>query len=84
MCTEIVYFFIELRHNYNDQLPEKLFGDKDKIKQITSNLISNAIKYTEEGSIDFNVDCELKDDNCLLKIIFLNAMQCAKAELSID
>ena len=60
---------IEFRYNYNDQLPEKLFGDKDKIKQITSNLISNAIKYTEEGSIDFNVDCELKDDNCLLKII---------------
>ena len=60
---------IEFRYNYNDQLPEKLFGDKDKIKQITSNLISNAIKYTEEGSVDFNVDCEIKDDDCLLKII---------------
>ena len=60
---------IEFRYNYNDQLPEKLFGDKDKIKQITSNLISNAIKYTEEGSVDFNVDSEIKDDDCLLKII---------------
>ena len=60
---------LEFRYNYNDQLPEKLFGDKDKIKQITSNLISNAIKYTEEGSVDFNVDCEIKDDDCLLKII---------------
>ena len=60
---------LQFNVNYNDNLPEKLFGDRDKIKQITSNLITNAIKYTEEGSIDFDVDCEIKDDNCLLKII---------------
>ena len=71
---------LQFNVNYNDNLPEKLFGDRDKIKQITSNLITNAIKYTEEGSIDFDVDCEIKDDNCLLKIIVTDTGRGIKEE----
>ena len=71
---------IDFRFNYNDKLPEKLFGDREKIKQITSNLITNAIKYTEEGSIDFDVDCDIKDDDCLLRIIVTDTGRGIKEE----
>jgi two-component system phosphate regulon sensor histidine kinase PhoR len=33
----------------------KLFGDKDKLKQVMVNLLQNAIKYTEEGSVEVSI-----------------------------
>jgi signal transduction histidine kinase/CheY-like chemotaxis protein len=42
--------------NINDDLPNKLFGDDLRIKQIFNNLLSNAIKYTEAGNIELTVN----------------------------
>lgn len=46
---------LELKHNYirNDL---EVYGDKAKLKQVFSNLIGNAIKYTEKGTIDVIVE----------------------------
>ena len=38
-----------------DDVPKVIFGDDARIRQIIVNIINNAIKYTKEGSIDFNV-----------------------------
>jgi len=46
-------------YNYDSKLPKKLFGDAVRIQQIITNLITNSIKYTNEGSID--VDYRFKD-----------------------
>jgi len=35
----------------NGDFPKKLVGDELRIKQILNNIISNAIKYTDEGSV---------------------------------
>ncbi|MDO4996956.1 MAG: ATP-binding protein, partial [Bacilli bacterium] len=59
---------IELRYRFASNLPSTLNGDKDKVKRIISNLLTNAVKYTEEGFVEFNVDCMTKDDNCNLRI----------------
>ncbi len=40
-----------------DDMPYELIGDKSKVKQIINNLLTNAIKYTEEGSINLNIKC---------------------------
>ena len=38
------------------QLPGTIFGDKVRIEQILSNLVINAIKYTQTGSIETRID----------------------------
>ena len=48
---------IELRCNFAPDIPNTLYGDRGKIKQIITNLLTNAVKYTEKGYIDFDVSC---------------------------
>lgn len=38
-------------------VPNCLYGDKSKIKEIISNLLTNAVKYTEKGYINLNINC---------------------------
>ncbi|MBR6948898.1 MAG: HAMP domain-containing histidine kinase [Bacilli bacterium] len=52
----------------SDNLPSKLYGDKEKIKQIISNLLTNAVKYTDNGSIELVVDCLNNNDVCNLRL----------------
>lgn len=59
---------IVFKDYYSSDMPTKLYGDKEKIKRIISNLITNSIKYTETGSIDFNMTCIKEKDKCILKI----------------
>ena len=49
-----------------ETLPKKLFGDELRIKQILNNMLSNAIKYTEEGSVTFEVDSQTSNGNTTL------------------
>lgn len=44
-----------LHMEIDEQIPRFLFGDKVKLQEIFTNLINNAIKYTEEGSITVRV-----------------------------
>ena len=37
-------------------LPHCLYGDEVRINQVVTNLISNAIKYTQQGFVNFTVD----------------------------
>ena len=59
---------IELNTRYSDKIPTTLYGDKDKVKTIINNILTNAVKYTNEGFVEFNVDCTIKDDICNLRI----------------
>lgn len=45
----------------------QVFGDKDKLKQVFVNLLQNAIKYTDEGSIEIILDEEKKFVNLAVK-----------------
>jgi len=48
---------IKFNLNISDDLPYELIGDKVHVKEIVNNLLTNAIKYTEQGEIDLNVKC---------------------------
>ncbi len=49
-------------------LPSRLLGDELRIKQIISNLLSNAFKYTEEGSVELGLTCERDGDSVLMTV----------------
>ena len=42
----------------DEKIPMKLYGDVRRIQQILLNVLSNAVKYTEEGSVALNCDYE--------------------------
>lgn len=48
---------IELQTFFAPDIPDVMYGDIGKIKQIITNILTNAAKYTEEGVIAFNVSC---------------------------
>lgn len=52
----------------SEDMPREVIGDVTRVKQIVINLISNAVKYTEKGTVTLNADCEISDSVCNLKI----------------
>jgi signal transduction histidine kinase/CheY-like chemotaxis protein len=47
--------------------PRKLSGDELRIKQILNNILSNAIKYTQEGKVMLTVTCGKREKEALLR-----------------
>ncbi|MDR0494645.1 MAG: response regulator, partial [Treponema sp.] len=43
----------------DEDIPSSLFGDDLRIKQVLNNLLSNAFKYTDEGSVTLSVAAEM-------------------------
>ena len=59
---------IEFKTNFDKSLPPVLYGDAGRIKQICVNILTNAIKYTKEGWIEFKISSVKKDNICRLII----------------
>ena len=59
---------IELITKIDASIPQVLYGDASRLKQICVNILTNAVKYTKEGSIIFSINSVIKNDVCRLII----------------
>ncbi len=59
---------IEFITSFAPDIPAVMYGDLGKIKQIITNILTNAVKYTEKGKIIFTVNCINENDECSLVI----------------
>ena len=48
------------------KIPHLLFGDEIRIKQCITNILSNAVKYTEEGGCTLDIGYEKADEDAIM------------------
>ena len=59
---------VDYRLVINDKIPEELYGDSIKLKQVINTLLSNSIRFTNSGYIELRANCIIKNDVCRLII----------------
>lgn len=52
-----------LNINVDENLPHILYGDEIRIKQCIINILTNAVKYTEKGSVSLSFNFEKQNEN---------------------
>ncbi len=60
---------LTLNVNVDETIPEKVKGDEMRLRQVLSNLMSNALKFTEEGSISIGLSADCDNDTARLRFV---------------
>jgi signal transduction histidine kinase len=50
------------------ETPIEVFGDRVRLPEVVDNLISNAVKYTQEGYVNLSIDTDSDDKFILIKV----------------
>lgn len=56
---------IGLEIEIDENIPEKIYGDPTKYRQIVINLVGNAVKFTDEGKVKISVNLHSKSINSI-------------------
>ncbi len=59
---------LDFQYSIAPDIPPTLYGDHANIKKIVTNFLSNAVKYTNEGFVKYDVVCVNTDKRCKLII----------------
>lgn len=59
----------EFKVEASPALPKKLYGDAIRMKQMVTNILTNAVKYTDKGLITFKIDGERDGENFIFRYI---------------
>ncbi len=61
---------LEFYVKIDKELPNELFGDEVRIRQVLVNILNNAVKYTNEGNVELFIGQEaLEENEILLKVV---------------
>ena len=52
---------LEFHIDVDENIPAQIYGDEVRIKQILINLLNNAIKYTQAGSVSLSIQCQKRE-----------------------
>ena len=55
--------------NAEPNIPSILFGDEIRIKQVITNILTNAVKYTEKGSVTLTIDYREKGTDSIIMTV---------------
>ena len=61
-ATQIREKKLEAAYLIAPEVPSTLVGDSTRLRQILTNLMGNAIKFTEKGEITVNIQCESREE----------------------
>lgn len=64
----------------NENLPSMLYGDDKRVREILTNILNNAVKYTDEGFVKLSIDGNTNDDILTLKLSVEDSGQGIKEE----
>jgi signal transduction histidine kinase/CheY-like chemotaxis protein len=59
---------LEFRHSFDSSIPEAIFGDEIRVRQVITNIVNNAIKYTREGFVSMDMKRIRKDEGDFIQI----------------
>jgi signal transduction histidine kinase/CheY-like chemotaxis protein len=59
---------LEFRHSIDSDIPRVLFGDEVRVRQIMTNILNNAVKYTSIGFVELRLKYIQKDAGAYLSI----------------
>ena len=57
---------LELIFDIDPAIPAEYYGDDKRIRQVLLNILTNAVKYTKQGSVTLKLSCTLQGENAVL------------------
>ena len=59
---------LQLTYSVEESMPSRLIGDMFHIRQVVVNFLTNAVKYTEKGSVELAFSGKMLEGDYLLKV----------------
>ena len=59
---------LEIVTSFSEKMPKRIVGDSIRLREIITNMLSNAVKYTEKGTITFSVDVSNASDGVVFEV----------------
>lgn len=71
---------LKLNISIDENMPCKLEGDDKRVREVITNILNNAVKYTEEGFINLTINGRVQDDIVVLNIVVEDSGQGIRKE----